>query len=85
VSDFEAGIDHRSDHAVAGETKVLIRFDVDVDTGNTGPVGKGVLSGVLQMPLLHGEWVGKAADRKTAIHADARHVGRATVPEALVG
>src|SRR2546427_1405645 len=78
MSDFKAAIDHRRDHAVAGETEGAVhRFDVHVDTWNAGPMGKGVLPFVLQVPLLRGEWVGKTADRETdAIHADVRHVGR---------
>src|SRR6266699_779577 len=78
MSDLQPAVDHRRDDAVTGETEGAVhRFDVDVDTWNTGPVGKGVLSGVLQVPLLRGERVQKAADREnTAEHADARHVRR---------
>ena len=58
VSDFEAGIDHRRDHPVARETEgAEYRFDVDVHGCDATGIGKGVLSGVLQVPLLRGERV----------------------------
>ena len=79
MSDFHTGIDYRGDHTVAGETEGAVHgFDVDVETGNAGSVGKSVLSGVLQVPLLRRERIGEGADREgaVAIHTDVRHVGR---------
>src|SRR6266480_460226 len=79
VSDFKAAVDHRRDDAVAGETEgAEYRLDIDVHAGNAGSVGKGVLSSVLQMPLLRGERIAEGTDREgvVAIHADVGHVGR---------